>query len=199
MNSMQTKLATLALMTAALPLVAQKVNTDYEHAADFSQYHTFCFGPVHSSNDIVENRIRKGITTDLTRSGFRLATGGMRYRSTGEPYMGQAGCDLTVSAIGSVQNQQEYTTFYNGFGPGWGWGGWGGGWGGFDDGPAITNVQQIPIGTLVVDLYDAKTKKLVFRGTAQDRVSDHPDTNRRDLYVSIDKIFKKFPPKTDNK
>ena len=50
------------------------------------------------------------------------------------------------------------------------------------------------MGTLVVDIFDAKTKQLVFRGTAQDELSDKPEKNAKKLAKASDKMFKDFPP-----
>ena len=47
-----------------------------------------------------------------------------------------------------------------GFGGGWFWRG-------FGDGMAVTDVENIPIGTLVVDIFDSPTKKLIWRGVAK--------------------------------
>lgn len=199
----------IALMTGAAAS-AQNVHTDYDHHVDFSQYHSFCVDRVHAADPFYESRLRDSLNYRLTRLNMTNATGVMHTRNDRgpAPVDRPAACDLTVRAIGSVRNQQEYTTFYNGFGPGWGYGGWGGpgfgggfyggGWGGWGGGPAVTRVEQIPVGTLVVDLYDTKTRKLVFRGIASSEVSSHADKNTRRLNISIDKMFKKFPPKMEN-
>ena len=200
----------LAASLIAAPAFAQSVHTDYDHHADFSRYHTFCVDRVHAADPLYEGRLRDSLGVSLTHRGLRQAGQTLRTRNDpgAAPVEVQSGCDLAVRAIGSVHNQQEYTTFYNGFGPGWGYGGWGGygfgggwggPWGGFGGGPAITRVEQIPIGTLVVDLYDTRTKKLVFRGIASSDVSSHASTNTRRLNISIDKMFKKFPPKDKDK
>ena len=105
----------------------------------------------------------------------------------------QSGGDLAVTAIGNVKNQQEYNTFYDGLGgAGFGWGrrGWGGGFG-----ESTTSVQNVPIGTLMVDLYDTSTHQLVWRGTSQEEISSKPDKNTSKVDKSIDKMFDKFPPK----
>ena len=192
----------LAASTAA---AAQSVHTDYDHHVDFSQYHSFCVDRVHAADPLYEGRLRDALNYRLTRLNMTNATGVMRTRTDRgpAPVDRPAACDLTVRAIGSVRTQQEYTTFYNGFGPGWGYGGWGGGfygggWGGWGGGPAVTRVEQIPVGTLVVDLYDSRTHKLVFRGVSTSDVSTHADKNTRRLNISIDKMFKKFPPKMDS-
>ena len=49
------------------------------------------------------------------------------------------------------------------------------------------------MGTLVVDIFDAKTKALVFRGTASDELSDKADKNMKKLEKVTDKMFKDFP------
>ena len=185
---------------AAVPVVAQDVHTDYDHHADFSHYHSFCVDRVHSAQPFMEQRMRDSINYRLTQNGLKNAAGQMRTRTDQGPAPVEipASCDLAVRAIGDVRERTEYSTFYNGFGPGWGWGGgwggWGGGWG-WGGGPAWTTVEQIPVGTLVVDVYDTRTKKLVFRGVAASDVSRHADKNTRRLNISIDKMFKKFPPK----
>ena len=52
---------------------------------------------------------------------------------------------------------------------GYGMGGWyGWRWGG---GYQTTDVQNIPTGTIVIDLVDGKENRLVWRGTAKDQIS----------------------------
>lgn len=204
MQSNARTLIALAALTAAVPTFAQSVHTDYDHHADFSSYHTFCVDRVHAADPLYEGRLRDALNYSLSHTSLHPAGETLRTRTDQgpAPVEVQRGCDLVVRAIGSVRNRREYTTFYNGFGPGWGYGGWPGGfygwggpWGGWGGGPAVTRVDQIPVGTLVVDLYDTRTKRLVFRGIAVDDVSSHASTNTRRLNISVDKMFEKFPPK----
>ena len=75
------------------------------------------------------------------------------------------------------------------------WGGWWGrGWG--DTGITNTTVQQVPVGTLLVDLYDTQTHNLVFRGRAQADLHKHADKNIKLVQKTVDKMFDKFPPKS---
>jgi len=60
-------------------------------------------------------------------------------------------------------------------------------------GSAQTTVNEYLVGTLV-DMFDAKSKNLVFRGTAQDELSDNPDKNAKKLEKASAKMFKNFPP-----
>ena len=61
-------------------------------------------------------------------------------------------------------------------------------------GTASTTVSEYTVGTLVVDMFDAKTKNLVFRGTAEDEISDKPEKNAKKLEKASEKLFKNFPP-----
>jgi len=48
-------------------------------------------------------------------------------------------------------------------------------------------------GTLVVDLFDAANRKLVWRGVATDTVSDNPQKNAEHIDKAVEKMFgKKF-------
>ena len=62
-------------------------------------------------------------------------------------------------------------------------------------GEATTTEQDYKEGTLVVDLYDAKTKQLIWRGSAEDTVSNDAAKNEKNLDKSVVKMFKKFPPR----
>jgi hypothetical protein len=48
--------------------------------------------------------------------------------------------------------------------------------------------------TLVVDIWDARTKQLLWRATATDTVSENPEKNEKKLKKAMEKMFKKYPP-----
>lgn len=165
---------------------AQTVKTDFDHKANFSSYHTFSFGKVQTADPLYEQRVRRDITQDLTAKGWQLVP---------------SGGDVTVTAIGNTHTKQEYDSFYNGLGGmGYGWGGWGGGWGmggwgGGGMGDTTTTVNNVPVGTLMIDLYDNHTKQMIFRGSEQQDESNKSQKNTKNLDKAIDKMFKDFPPK----
>ena len=99
-----------------------------------------------------------------------------------------SGGDVAVIAVESTQDQQTLNTFYDGFGGGWRWRGFGG----FGD--STTTVDTYKVGTLVVDLFDAGTKKLIWRGSASDTLSDKSDKNIKTLDKAVQKMFDRFPP-----
>jgi hypothetical protein len=63
-------------------------------------------------------------------------------------------------------------------------------------GMETTTVEKIPVGTLVVDIYDTGSERLVWRGLAHDQLSDKPDKNTQKLQKAVDKMFDKFPPRS---
>ena len=98
-----------------------------------------------------------------------------------------SGGDVAI-VIRTTQTQRQLQTFYSGFGGGWRWRGFGG------MGESTTTEQDYKEGTLVVDLYDAKTKQLIWRGSAESMLSDKADKNEKNLDKGVAKMFKKFPP-----
>jgi hypothetical protein len=171
-------LSSIALICFAVgaTAAAQSVNTDYDHTASFAQYHTYSFQQVTTTNPLNVQRVKDAVQRDLTAKGWQMVP---------------SGGDVIIAAIGATKNQQEYNSFYTGMG-GLGWRrGWGGG--GFGD--TTTTVEQIPVGTLVVDMYDTGSKKLIWRGTASDTLSSKPEKNTQKLDKAIDKMLDKFPPK----
>jgi hypothetical protein len=101
-----------------------------------------------------------------------------------------SGGDVSIVAIEVTRNQQTLNTFYDGFGGGWRWGGFG---------QATTTTETYKVGTLVVDLFDAKTKKLVWRGVSSDTLSNNSDKNIQNLNKAVEKMFKHFPPGSSKK
>jgi hypothetical protein len=67
-----------------------------------------------------------------------------------------------------------------------------GGWYGDRD----VDVYQYEEGTLIVDLIDAKTHQLVWRGTATKTLEDNPSPERmeQNLREVVGKMFASYPP-----
>jgi hypothetical protein len=158
----------------AANVFAQKVETDYDHSANFSQFKTFMWvKPPKMDDQIQAKRIVDAVNAQLTAKGLQLV---------------QSGGDLAIASHVATQQEHTLNTFYNGFGGGWRWGGWPGG-------TATTTVDTYTVGTLVVDLFDTHPKQLVWRGTATDTVSDKPEKNAEKINKAAEKMFEKFPPK----
>ena len=65
------------------------------------------------------------------------------------------------------------------------------GWGG----PVTYNTYVTKLGTLVVEIADAKDKELLWRGSATNTISDNSNKNINNLDKAINKLFQYFPPK----
>jgi len=154
---------------------AEQVKTDYDHNANFAQYRTYSWEKVQTRDPLLVDRIKDAVNGALTAKGWtQVPSGG----------------DVSVVAIEITQQQQTLNTFYDGFGGGWRWRGFGGG--GFGD--ATTTTETYQVGTLVVDLFDAKTKSLIWRGSASDTLSNNANKNTKNLDKGVQKMFAHFPP-----
>jgi hypothetical protein len=47
---------------------------------------------------------------------------------------------------------------------------------------------------LVVDIFDGNSKKLIWRGSSSETLSEKPDKNEKKLEKAVDEMFKHFPP-----
>ena len=158
---------------------AQQVKTDYDRGVDFSQFKTYSWEKVQTQDSLWVSRIKQAVNAVLAARGWTPVI---------------SGGDVAVMAMDMTQNHQTLNTFYNGFGGGWRWGGGFGG--GFGD--SQTSVETYKVGTLVVDLFDAHTKKLIWRGSASDTLSDKSDKNIKNLDKGVQKMFDHFPPGQKN-
>jgi hypothetical protein len=176
--------AAAALCLAGGTAFAQDVKTDYDHAANFAAIKTFQAKIATGwNNQISEKRVLDEITQGLTEKGWKSV---------------DANPDAIVLIHGATEKEKSLNTFYSGTGMygGYGYRGWGG-MGGM--GTATTTTTEYLVGTLVVDIFDAKAKSLMYRGTATDELSDKPEKNKKKLAKASDKLFKDFPPGSKDK
>jgi hypothetical protein len=164
--------AGMAFLCATATL-AEQVKTDYDRSADFAQYKTYSWEKIQTADSLWVDRIKQAVNAALTAKGLTPV---------------ESGGDVAVVAIETTQNQNTLNTFYDGFGGGWRWRGMGG----FGD--ATTTVETYKVGTLVVDLFDAHSKQLIWRGSSSDTLSDKSDKNIKNLDKGVQKMFDHFPP-----
>jgi hypothetical protein len=169
------RFAPLPLLIFAVCLFA-KTTADYDHSVNFGKYHTYSWIGVNVQEPLWNDRITKAIDAQLTAKGWsKVASGG----------------DASISAVGSTQTEQSLDTWYSGgFGGGWGHRGW---WGG-GPGIATTTVENTPVGTLHIDIFDSQSKKVIWHGDSSDTLSQKPEKNETKLEKAVAELFKKFPP-----
>ena len=173
----------IAIAILSVTASLAEVTTDYDRNADFNRYKTYSWNNVHTQNGLWVDRIQAAVNSALAAKGWtEVASGG----------------DVSIMAMEMTSDHQTLNTYYDDFGGGWGWRGWGGGFGD-DFGTSTTTEQTYKVGTLVVDLFDTKSKKLVFRASSSDTLSDKSDKNIKKLNKDVQKMFDHFPPETGDK
>jgi hypothetical protein len=160
------------MMLTANATFAQNVKTDYSQGTNFAAYKTFMWiKEPKTANPLMRERVMNDVNAALTAKGLQLVT---------------ENADLCIAAHAATKEEQTLTTFYNGFGGGWRWGG--------GLGSATTTTSNYEVGTLVVDLFDARTKDAIWRSTSSKTLSGNPEKNAESLNKAVVKMFKNFPP-----
>jgi hypothetical protein len=167
---MKVKFALCAMIVciATAGAAGQQVSVNYNHSQSFSPFHTYAWG----SNNT--NQIQNSILAQVAQQDIDAALQGKGLQKVPESQKP----DLILLASGGMRQQTSYNA--------WGMRGIGGGMGG------ITPQQNVEA-TLIVDLHDAKSQSLVWRGIAQDTLSNNGDKNQKMVQSSISKMFKQWP------
>jgi hypothetical protein len=170
---MKAKLLALFLM-AAFVSCASSVTTsvDYDRSIDFSRYRTYGWLRSRIGNDILERRLTAAIDRGLAARGLTRSD---------TP-------DLYVAMHGRLSKEVQYRAFDTGWG--YGWRRWGAG-------PTTVRRQEVPVGTLVVDLVDAGDKELIWRGTARSAIDTTASAEKREEAVqeAVEKLLAAYPPR----
>jgi hypothetical protein len=164
-----------AALTAATACASSTLRTsvDYDRSINFSKYRTFAYRDVQQlRSELVGRRIHQALTDALTARGLQE---------------NQISPDLWVVPHVRLSHETEIRTYNTGWGYGWRW---------RRPGPAVATVEQIPVGTLIVDLVDATAKEMVWRGTATDTLKPRatPAEKEAALTRAIAKMLEGFPP-----
>src|ERR1700722_11134890 len=69
---MQAILMTIVLIGSSIAAFAGDVRTDYDHSVNFSQYSTYSWGKVQTSNPFFASRIQQAVDNQLQAKGWKL-------------------------------------------------------------------------------------------------------------------------------
>jgi hypothetical protein len=165
---------------------ATEIKTDFDPSADFSRYKTY---RMISHTDIatagqIQNPQLDSSVNDLIRA--QLTAKGLEEEEVGGTP------DLKVRYWAASQQKQKETDL-NGLND---WGGYdlysdGGWWAPMWDEVVVKNYQK---GTLLVDLIDTKTKKLVWRAYLVGALSDDTQKAMVEADKAMTKAFQNYPP-----
>ena len=154
--------------------------TDYDHTADFTSYKTFFFLPWNKSNstlvnDFDQKRIILAVTNEMEARGYTKV---------------DAEGDLAIGlnlVVDKKTAQRAYTSYYST-----------GGWGyhypyGFGVSSTRYENYDYLVGTLIIDLFDSKSKELVWQGLAMGTVDPNRKADGSRVNGIIEQIFWEYP------
>lgn len=168
----------LALLLAPLMLAActsaPTVTTNIEPGTDFSRYHSYTWGAKPSARSpLASKRIVANVDAQLKALGWTMS----------------ADADVTLVAHVATTRKHSVGT-YNGDGAYASWT--------FIStngvaGMSATTVDTYDVGTLILDMFDTKTKQAFWRGTASTTVPDSTNATSAKIDAGITKMFAGFP------
>jgi Domain of unknown function (DUF4136) len=163
----------VAFIGMALFAYSQDVHYNYDRGANFASYKTYQWVdlPGHVPDQLIDRDIKRSVDEQLAQKGLT------RVEKDGDLYVGyQAALDL----------EKGVDLWSTGFG---GFGGWG-------DRTVQGQTSTIPVGMLLVNLYDPAKKQLIWRGDATKTIDlkKDPDKNYKNLQKAMAKLFKNYPP-----
>lgn len=177
-----TAVCAIILASALLPTLvhAQKTSAGYDKTVNFSNYKTFMFSTTSGArNPFVNDMIREALVRELTARGLAQVDANPDLRVS---YLAASGFHLQVASV----------PFYTISNPTYE---------GMLHGGAAGTMWDVTTGTLVIDLWDHKADRVVFRGSARDVLERAPSSDpaadarlvSKTVKKGIAKILKKYP------
>lgn len=170
----------LVLAAVSLPAKAQKVYVDYDRATPFSQYRTYQFKEtkedLRNFSETLHRRVVDALRAYVTEGGLEEVD------SDPDVYVAYYTADQ--SNLRLVLGDLEYT-----YGPDFSLGSY------WEGGVGTRNLENFTFneGSLIIDVWDAREKKLVWRGIATTALSKkNPQKNEKKLDRALEKIMKRW-------
>jgi hypothetical protein len=158
-----------------------KITTDYDRAVSFSQFKTFAVVTIQGANQSISqlnvDRINKAIRAEMTKKGFQ--------ETAENP-------DIKVNAVTILKDKQAVTanTDYYGYGGSYRPYSWNTGATGY----TTYNVYDYIDGSLIIEIVDAKTNKLVWEGIGNKEIDGPIRDADTKIPAAVAKIMQNFPP-----
>ena len=184
--------ATIVFLLAILSSCSStKVVSDIDSTVDFTQIKTFeYYGWAKESDKALNQFDRERIEQAFAEEGRKR--GLTRVDSDGDAI-------VSLFVNGKVKTTQTATTTGMGMGgmggmgrrgmggPGWGWGG----------GHSTTHIteSQYLEGTLMIEMFDPDTKKLIWQAMGTKTVNENPQKRAKDIPKKVGAIMHKYPVK----
>lgn len=158
-----------------------RVVTDFDPDTEFSGFEEYAWlpderpeGDPRLHNDLVDAVVRRSVDRTLSERGFRKVP--------------LASANFLVTYYLGLETRIDVQTVHSSFR--YSRRGWSGSVG------TDTRVRQYERGTLLVDVLDPSSRRLVWRGSADSRVGSRTDPARRDQQIddAVRRILDRFPP-----
>jgi len=166
-----------------------KFTSDKDGSVDFTQFKTLSYYGWQDDSDKILNsidkaRIEKAFGDEFRKRGFSLV---------------ERDGDIVVSLYIVVDQKTGTTAYTNHYGAGGPYGyyggyGYGAGWG-WGMGYSSTSYSEYDyyVGTLVCDVFDSKTKKLIWQGVVSGELDDNPKNRERNIPRVVKELMKRYP------
>ena len=168
-----------AFLFTAASAYGQDVHYNYDRSANFAAYKTYQWVDIPGGtvpDQLIDQAIKRAADEQLAQRGLT------KVENNADLYIGYQ----------FVLNLEKGITLWEtgGTGPGFGWDPWGG------SRDVRGQTSTIPVGILLMDLYDIGKKQLVWRGDAVKTIDlkKDPDKNYKNLQKVMAKLFKNYPP-----
>jgi len=176
----------LATSVLSMPAAAEKIRVHYDKSIDFAKYKTYGWAPVGAvAHPMLALDIVGAVDQEMAARGLTKVA---------------SNPNLLVQMYGAVDSEVSMTSnnpIYNATGgippfdpsmtsPGnslyW-------------DGYYGNSTVVVHPGELIIDIIDAKAKKLIWRGMGSEAISNNPDKLMNEANDTVSKLFKDYPVK----
>ena len=173
-------IAGIVLLTIAVPAMAQEVHVDYDRWARFTTFKTFAWYQTEETSLIGVSEMMHGRIKNIIINQF----------SSGRLTLVEENPDLYVTYHTSARESMRLDTLSWGYGfpSNWYWDPY---WSG-SMGMSTTTARTYTQGILIIDVWDAKEKTLVWRGSAIATVTQNPEKNTKKIEKGVKKLAKKW-------
>ena len=166
-----------------------KYTVDKDDSVDFTKYKTFqYYGWAEESNKILspfdQERIEKAFGIELEKRGLKYE------KETGELivtlYIVTEKKTKTSATTTNMGGGYGYGGYY-GYGPSYGWGG------GMGTSQTTVNTYDYTVGTIIIDIYDANDKKLIWESVATGTINEKTKGREERINSIAYKMMLKYP------
>jgi hypothetical protein len=177
-NKLKSGLLLFITATFIVSCSSISVTTDYDKTVDFTKYKTFSFYHLKTSGQVSQlnaDRIANAIKKEMLSKGY---------------VEDNANPDLLVNSVLVIEDKVGVTSSTNYYGYGgyyrpYGWG----------PTVATTSVStyEYKDGTMIIDVIDAKTEKLVWEGVGTKELNSNQKDPEEAINFAVYKIMANFP------